>query len=261
MSAAIRSSIYAGRVWHVRDEAPAHAFGLDTYFLHLDLGELPRLSREIPLLGLDRPRLVEVRHRDHFRGHARTLRARLEETLEAHGVAAPDGPVSVLTQGRVLGHVFNPVSFWWCRQGDGRLAAAVAEVHNTYGDRHAYVLPGADSTPGTFGPEWTTKKRMHVSPFFDLEGSYRFEVGEPGPTLRIDADLKRAGRARIRAGFNGERIPLTEATLARFLLSMPVMPWRIWTKIHWKALSIWRSGARFHPRPPYDPVAAGLLPS
>ncbi len=260
MSVARRSAIYVGRVWHVRDEPPAHAFGLDAYFLLLDLDELPGLARDVPMLGFDRARPVELRRRDHFKGRGRTLRARLVETLATAGVGAPLGRATVLTQGRVLGQVFNPVSFWWCRGADDRPVASIAEVNNTFGDRHAYVMPASDSTPGEFGPVWLAKKRMHVSPFFDLAGSYRFEIGEPGPTLRIDAEFQRAGRARIRAGFRGDRRPLTSANLGRLLVSMPLMPWRIWAKIHVRAISLWRMGARYHRRPPYDPASAGLLP-
>lgn len=260
MSAALRSAIYVGRVWHVRDEAPAHAFGLEAYFLHLDLDELPQLARRVPLLGFDRARPVELRRRDHFKGDGRTLRARLEATLATAGVASPTGRVSVLTQARVFGQVFNPVSFWWCRGADDRLVASIAEVNNTFGDRHAYVMPASEASPGEFGPVWLAKKRMHVSPFFDLEGSYRFEVGEPGASLRIDAEFQRAGRARIRAGFRGTRLDLTSGNLGQLLLRMPLMPWRIWTKIHLRAISLWRIGARYHRRPPYDPVAAGRLP-
>lgn len=260
MSGALRSSIYTGRVWHVRDEAPAHAFALDAYFLHVHLDEAPLLARANPLLGFDRARPVEVRRRDHFRGPGGTLRERLVARLAQDGVAAPDGDVSVLTQARVLGQVFNPVSFWWCRRADGALHAAVAEVNNTFGDRHAYVMPAAAAARGEFGPAWVAKKRMHVSPFFDLEGSYRFELGEPGATLRIDAELQRAGRARLRAGFLGTRIPLTGRNLAARLLRMPLMPWAIWTRIHLRAISLWRIGARYHRRPPYDPASAGRLP-
>lgn len=260
MSSARLSSIYVGRVSHVRGEAPAHAFGIDVWFLHLDLDELPTLARDVPLLGLDRTRPVEIRRRDHFKGAGTTLRARLAATLDARGVAAPAGRVSVLTQGRVLGQVFNPVSFWWCRNADASLACAVAEVNNTFGDRHAYVLPAGEAARGTRGPVWTAKKRMHVSPFFDLEGSYRFEVGEPLETLRISATLERAGRPRIEAGFEGRRVPLTSASLGRLLVTMPMMPSWIWIRIHLRAISLWRMGARYHRRPPYDPAAAGRLP-
>jgi DUF1365 family protein len=255
-----RSAIYTGTVWHVRDEAPAHAFSLRVWFLLVDLSELDALHRDVPLLGIDRARPVELRCRDHFRGRGRTLRERLVSSLSAHGLAAPDGPCQVLTQGRAFGQVFNPVSFWWCRRADGALHAAVAEVNNTFGDRHAYVLDAKDGVPGASGLVFTTKKRMHVSPFFDLRGSYRFEIGEPGDTLELGADLTLEGRPRIRAGFRGVREPLTAATLARRAATMPLMPWAIWTRIHTRAISLWRMGARYHRRPPYDPSAAGLLP-
>jgi len=251
------SAVYEGSVWHTRDEAPGYAFRQPVWMLYVDLDEREALRRRAGLLGCNRPRPVELRDADHFRGARRDdLRARLGRVLASAGLRA-DGPVRVLTQGRVLGQGFNPVSFWWCHDAHGDLVAAVAEVNNTFGDRHPYVLPAAEAERTPRGLVWTVKKRMHVSPFFDLDGSYRFELGVPGERLELGADLLRAGTRRIHAGFVGTRRPLTDGALARALLRLPFMPWRVWTMIHAHAWRLWRRGARYHRRPSYDPVLAG----
>ncbi len=177
------------------------------------------------------------------------------------GVSRARRPRPVLTQARVLGQVFNPVSFWWCRRRGRRAShAAVAEVNNTFGDRHPYVLPrrrGASATPRA--SRWTAKKRMHVSPFFDLEGSYRFELGEPGERLDIDADLAAGRRVvprRLRSAARARST--TRRSRARARRAARSCRWRVWTRIHPQALSLCgASGARYHRRPPYDPGRAG----
>lgn len=251
------SALYEGGVWHGREVAPGYAFRQPIWLLYLDLDEREALARATGLLGCDRPRPVEFRATDHFRGSRREgIRPRLRRVLRAAGLEA-EGPVRVLTMGRVLGQGFNPVSFWWCHDAHGDLVAAVAEVHNTFGDRHPYVLPAAEAERTPAGLAWTVKKRMHVSPFHDLEGSYRFVLGTPGERLTIAADLARAGVPRVRAAFTGERRPLDDAGLASALLRLPFMPWRVWSMIHAHALALWRRGARYHRRPAYDPAAAG----
>lgn len=257
MTATTTSALYAGSVWHDREVEPGYRFRQPLWMLYLDLDEREALARATGLLGCDRPRPVEFRATDHFRGGRREgIRSRLARVLSTAGLAA-DGPVRVLTMGRVLGQGFNPVSFWWCHDAHGGLVAAVAEVHNTFGDRHPYVLPAAEAERTPAGLAWTVKKRMHVSPFHDLEGSYRFVLGEPGERLHLAADLTRAGAPRVRAGFTGTRRALDDAGLAATLLRLPLMPWRVWTMIHAHALALWRRGARYHRRPAYDPVAAG----
>lgn len=247
------SAIYEGSVWHARELPPAHAFRRRLYMLLLDLDELPALARTTSLLGADRRRPVELRTRDHFRAASRDLRTRLAATLSTRGLPPPTGAVRVLTQGRVLGQGFNPVSFWWAYDRHGALVACVAEVNNTFGDRHPYVLPAAEAERTDLGLAWTVRKRLHVSPFMDLEGSYRFELSEPAARLTVRATLLRAGAVRLRAGFDAERTPLSNRTLLGALARLPGMPWQVWTGIHAQAVALWRKGARYHPRPPYDP--------
>lgn len=260
VSPAPASALYTGTVRHARVLPPAHAFGLRVSMLLLDLDEAGALERRIPFLGLSRPRLLEIRPRDHFAGPPSPLRARLNATLQAAGVAPVGGRVLLLSQPRILSHGFNPVSFWWCHDEGGALVAAVAEVHSTFGDRHPYVLPACEAVPTDRGLAWEAKKVMHVSPFFDLEGVYRFELSPPGERLYAGASLLRAGQARIHSAFEARRQPLTRATLGRSLLTHPVMPWTVWTVIHAQALALWRKGARFYRRPRHDPQAASRLP-
>jgi len=247
------SAVYEGVVWHARALTPAHAFRGRLAMLLLDLDELPALARTTSLLGADRKRPIELRTRDHFRGRSRDLRTRLAATLSTRGLPPPDGPVRVLTQCRVLGQGFNPVSFWWAYDGHGELLACVAEVNNTFGDRHPYVLPAAEAERTPVGRAWTVRKRMHVSPFMDLSGSYRFELSEPAESLTVRATLEHGDEVRLRAGFDAGRTPLSDRALLGAFARWPGMPWQVWTSIHAQAVALWRKGARYHRRPRYAP--------
>ena len=244
----IGSSLCAGTVTHVRDGVPAHRFSYPLYMLLLDLDELPELGRRLRLFGHNRPRPLSFRDRDHLGDDARPLREKVEAVLRAEGIHPPGGRILLLTLPRVFGYVFNPVSFFYCYVWAGRLVARVAEVSNTFGDRHSYVGSG---------PAWRDKKVMHVSPFFPMAGSYAWDLPEPD-RLRVDArvDLTREGLPMLRAHLMLRPEPLTDRALAKALLRYPFMTMKVVAAIHFEALRLWRKGARVFPKPAYDPPAA-----
>lgn len=245
------SGLYQGHVVHRRLAGPGHGFRYPLYMLLLDLDELPELGRRLRLFGYNRARPVGFRDRDHLGGGAGTIRENLTALFAHEGVPFPTGRVLLLTHARIFGYVFNPVSFFYCFDSGGTLAAVVAEVNNTYGDRHAYVLAGR---PGETA--WDSKKVLHVSPYFSLAGTYRWELPVPGEHLDVAVDLTQAGEPVLTAGLHLERRPLTDASLLRALITYPFMTLKVIATIHWEALRLRLKGARFRGRPPYDPEAA-----
>jgi DUF1365 family protein len=218
----------------------------------LDIDELPRLDRELRLFGHNRLRAVSLRDSDHLKASGRGIRADLGETVRAAGHDMPDGRVEILTHCRILGYVFNPVSVFYCYDRDERLVLSVAEVNNTYGDRHCYVLPVAD--PSFDG---RSKKLMHVSPFFPPDaGTYRWDVPPPSDRVSLGIDLTREGKTVLAAQLSLGRRPLTDRTLASALVRYPFMTVQVIGAIHFEALRLWRKGARFWNRPSYDPELA-----
>ena len=247
-----RSSVCEGWVSHRRHDRPAHGFRYRVFLTLLDLEELPALDRELRLFGHNRLRPVSFRDSDHLAAAARGVREDLAEAVAAAGHQMPEGRVALLTNCRVLGYVFNPVSVFYCYDRDERLALAVAEVNNTYGDRHRYVLPVGDSSF-----EWRTKKLMHVSPFFQPDaGTYRWELPPPAERVSLGVDLTRGGETVLAARLSLDRRPLTDRALASALLRYPFMTVQVIGAIHFEALRLWRRGARFWERPPYDPELA-----
>lgn len=235
----------AGQVMHHRLQPWAHGFRYRLGLVRLDLDELPRLSRAFTWLGIERWRPLTFRAADHIT--ADDVRARVREA----GVTARIVRMDLVTNLRTFGYVFNPVSFFFCHGEDDGLLAVVCEVHNTFGQQHVYVLP-ADAAQTV----WHEKKVFHVSPFFTLDGTYRFEFQISDGHLEARIDLYRGGEAQFVSRLSLDRRPLSDGALLRMLVEYPLLTLRVITAIHWQALRLWWKGAVYHPVPAYAPETA-----
>ena len=228
---------------HARRSPHANVFRYPVYMALLDLDELPQLDRRLRLFGWNRRAVTSYHDADHI-----DVRAVLEENGLDLG---PSASIQVLTNLRVFGHVFNPVSFWWCRRGDGSLACIVAEVNNTFGETHSYVLhPSDPATPGRRAV-FTTDKLLHVSPFMPMDQSYTWWVSDPEEHLSVRMDVHETGRPDFHATLTARRVALTPASLRSALIRYPLMPARVLGRIHWQALRLWLKRTPFHRKPPY----------
>ncbi|MGL6279948.1 MAG: DUF1365 domain-containing protein [Gaiella sp.] len=242
----MRSALYVGTVMHARRAPVENVFRYPVYMTLLDLDELPRLDRELPLFGWNRRALTSYHDRDHL-----DVRAH----LAAAGVELGEGGrLEVLTNLRVLGHVFNPVSFWWCYRGDGELACIVAEVANTFGERLPYLLLPAEAD-GVAGARrvWHTDKRLHVSPFMPMDQSYTWWLSAPGPRVGVRMDVHEEGRPDFQATLVARRVELTASSLRAALIRYPLMPATVLARIHLQAARLWTKRVPFFPKPPFVP--------
>ena len=164
----MRSALYTGTLVHARRSPVRHVFRYPVSYWLFDLDELPELERRLRLFSLNRPNVVSLYDRDHFAGTAPLKQAAID--------LAGDPEIErvlCLTQLRVLGYVFNPVTFFWCYRRDGALSCIVAELNNTFGERLPEVLRGPEL-------RYEQRKRLHVSPFFGLDQSYEYAFSQPG---------------------------------------------------------------------------------
>ncbi|MEM6587328.1 MAG: DUF1365 domain-containing protein [Pseudomonadota bacterium] len=235
----------AGHTWHGRKGAVDNAFRYSIDYLMLDAEE----SVETPFLfGRNRAGLASLWDSDHG-GPPKQGRGAVwvREVLEAHGFDAPTR-IELLAQPRVMGHVFNPVAFWICRDEDGQVPVVISEVTNTYGDRHSYLCYREDRQP--IGPKdrMTAKKIFHVSPFQKIEGGYEFRFDLRPDRIGIWIDFT-GGNGGLIATLVGNRKPLTTAGLVRACFRRPFGSRRVLALIHWQALKLWFKGARFRSRP------------
>ncbi len=255
-----RSAIYEGTLTHKRLNGPDHAFAYPIYLHLLDLDEIDDVASRLRWFGRNRWKPVAFHDGDHLGRPGRSVKENLRALLADHGHAWPGGRVSLLTHCRVFGYVFNPVSFYYCHRPDGHLAVVVAEVNNTFGDRHPYVLPveRARIRDAAGGPryEWVEKKLMHVSPFYSLDGSYVWNFDVPGERASARVDVTRRGERLFTASLVLRRVELCDASIRRVLLRYPLMTAKVIGAIHWEALKLWWKGAPFHSQPKYDPESA-----
>ncbi|UOA25634.1 DUF1365 domain-containing protein [Pseudosulfitobacter sp. DSM 107133] len=166
--------------------------------------------------------------------------------------------IELLAQPKLLGHVFNPVSFWLCRGGDGALLAVIAEVSNTFGDRHSYLVHHADHRPILPGDRLLATKIFHVSPFQPVEGGYEFRFDITDQRIGIWIDYSR-GQGGLIATLTGQRVPMSNRSILRALLRRPFGSRRVLALIHWQAFKLWikRATFRSRPAPPVKDVSRG----
>ena len=203
-------ALYEATIRHVRLDPLRNAFAYRSYYWYVDIDALPRLPWPLrALAGFDT--------RDHFDDASLGLRANLDQVLAAHGIDLDGGRVLMLAHARILGYVFNPLSVFWCHDASGTLVAIVAEVHNTYGGRHTYVLDpvGNDGV-------LEVDKAFYVSPFYDVSGTYRMRLPVPGERLALTISLQRDDSRPFIATLRGQRRPATVAGLLRASIRHPL---------------------------------------
>lgn len=156
---------------------------------------------------------------------------------------------------RVLGYVFNPVSFWFCHNAAGNLKAVLAEVNNTFGERHTYLLqPSEGSFDIPFGKPLEAKKIFHVSPFFDLKGHYIFHFLKRNNGLQSHQHLSKIEyfidqNLQLITSISGKEYPVNFKNRLKAMLSFPMMTLGVIFKIHWQALILWTKGVKFYKKP------------
>jgi uncharacterized protein len=235
-----------GRTFHGRRGALTNRFTYGVDYLLID----PEARAGLPwLFSRNRRNIASVHDADHggMRGAGEGV-AWVRRVLAEAGLDAADRRILLLAQPRILGHVFNPVSFWLCHGRDGSLRCVIAEVSNTFGDRHSYLCHHDDQRPITPACELAARKIFHVSPFQPVEGGYRFrfDITADKIAIRIDYGHKAGG---LVATLAGPRRPLTSAGLLGAMLRRPLGSRRVLALIHWQALKLWWKGAGYRARP------------
>ncbi len=241
-----------GETYHGRRGAVKNAFRYSIDYVLLDA----EADLQTPkLFARNRAALMSLQDSDHGGApkHGRGA-AWVRDILQAHQITL-SGRIELLAQPRLLGHVFNPVSFWLCHDDDGVLRCVIAEVTNTFGDRHSYLCAHDDLRPITKDETLAAQKIMHVSPFQPIEGGYVFRFDISDQNIHIIIDYSR-GNGGVIATLKGPRAPLTNTGILRAALRRPFGSRRVLTLIHWQAIKLWWKGATFRsqPTPPSEEV-------
>lgn len=235
----------AGQTFHGRRGGVDNAFRYSIDYVMLE----PEAEAAGPrLFSQNRGNVASVQDADHGGAPGQGRGAVWVREVLAEHAPQVAGRVLLLTQPRMLGHVFNPVSFWLCHDRDDVLRVVIAEVSNTFGDRHSYLCHRDDFGPLTREDTVRARKIFHVSPFQDVAGGYEFRFDIRPDRVGVWIDYS-AGNGGLIATLTGRRRPLTNGSILRACLRRPFGSRRVLALIHWQALKLWWKGAGYRPRP------------
>ncbi|MGZ4668724.1 MAG: DUF1365 domain-containing protein [Blastococcus sp.] len=242
-------ALVIGQVTHRRPGPVRHAFRHRVYQWLVDLDCLPRQPWHLRAFA-------HFSSADHLGDPGLPIKRNIENYLALGGIGLGDqGRVLMLANARVLGHVFDPLSVFWCYDSDGVLACVVAEVHNTYRERHAYLLH-----PDQAGTA-VTDKAFHVSPFFDVSGRYRMRFSAPGQRLSITMALQQGGLTPFTADLRGTARPATRRSVLGATLRQPMISLRFSALIRLQGVKLWLRRLPVITRTAHDPPAGVVVTS
>ncbi|GAC1399374.1 MAG: DUF1365 family protein [Mycobacterium sp.] len=222
-------ALYRTRITHLRRAPVHHYFEHRGYSWYVDIDRLPQLARWL------RP-FARFEAEDHLwppPGGSDTLRRRIDAFLAERGIDLAGGRITALVQARVLGYVFNPLTLYWCHDTAGVVRHIVAEVHNTYGGRHAYLLPSPGARPAM------ARKRLYVSPFNGVDGYYLVHAPVPDARLDVHISLHRDNQPAFVATLRGTRRSASVGELLKLQIAAPLAPLMGAIGIRIQGITLW----------------------
>jgi hypothetical protein len=234
------AEICLGRLMHQRLRPARHALSYGVFFLRVPLSALDRLGNR--WLSRDRFNLMSFITADYGPRDGSSLEVWMRDLLHREGITAADGEIVLQTLPRVLGYVFNPISVWYCFDRAGRLRAALAEVNNTFGERHNYLVVHGDQRPIQPGDWLVAQKVFHVSPFCEVKGHYRFRFEQTAGRAFAQIDYYDGmddGDRLIVTTLHGTPTPLSSNAVLAAFFRYPLMTFGVIARIHWHALQLW----------------------
>ncbi|MCA9792836.1 MAG: DUF1365 family protein [Candidatus Eremiobacteraeota bacterium] len=231
----MNSKIFIGEVVHARQQPVSHRFRYPVYYYAIDLQELPELDRRLGLFGYNRWRPVALFDHDYLGRQPGSIAAKLMAELRERGLGEGIARVVLVTCARYFGYCFNPVSFYYCYGNDSEIRCIVAEVNNTFGERHLYVLDQMSEPLPGFAAHYRVAKSFYVSPFNRVEGDYDFRFAHLDDRLDAQIHVFHEQTRFFFAWVRGRSVPLDRVNLLATLVRFPVNAFLTMARIHWQA--------------------------
>lgn len=245
----LNACLYRGEVMHARLLPFRHRFVYRVFSMLIDLDQLDELSAKLRFFSRNRFNLFSYFDRDHGSRDGTPIAGWVREQLREAGFGSLEGRITTHCFPRIFGFVFNPLTIYFCHREDGRLQAVLYEVKNTFGQQHCYLIPV--ETAGAAGGAilQNCEKGFYVSPFMEMQSTYRFRLKEPGEKLSILIRQETPAGETLVATHTGRREALTDRAILKMAALYPLLTVKVVTGIHWEALKLWIKGAVFHKRP------------
>lgn len=237
----MNSCLYEATVFHRREEPSPNAFLYRIFVFGIDLGELDLLAQKLRLFRYNRLGLFSFFDKDHLQYHKSSTLDNLKAYYKACGGKGEIQRAVLITNCRVLGYVFNPVSFYFCYDSKGQLIAGIPEVGNTFGEIKPYIgYANTRSKHSLAEPDilLITTKNFYVSPFLPLDSEFEFRLNEPGENLQIAVYSNLHGKRMLTTTFQGKKIPFTDSYLLKLFFLYPLVTVKVIGAIHWQALRL-----------------------
>jgi DUF1365 family protein len=244
----IGRAIIAANVIHKRLRPHVHQFGYKVYYLCFALSQIKKLGNRF--LSLERWNLLGFYRRDHADRNGGDLDVWIRTLLATHKIAEANGEIILLALPRILGYVFNPVSFWFCLDQQGGLRAVLSEVCNTFGEHHSYISYHDDHR--VIEPvDWLrSEKLFHVSPFMDVKGYYLFQFQCAEQKVSATVNYYDDQGLLLATSVAGKPEILTTLRLLHYFFRYPLVTFKVIGLIHWEAVRLVLKGIRYRPKPP-----------
>ncbi len=241
-----------GQVMHRRFFPVQYRFVYRVFSLVLDLDQIGEVARTRRWFSHNRFNLFAFHDRDHGAGDDTPLRDWLLGQVARLGLTLPIRRIEIQCMPRVLGYGFNPMTPWFCYGPTDELVAILCEVHNTFGERHGYLLH-QEGVPLAWPVRQSHSKGFHVSPFVGMQADYRFRFARAGDESSVVIHEYQDDKLMLVAVQRGTRQELTDSNLLRAALAFPLLTFKVVALIHWQALKIWLRGATYFPKPAPPP--------
>lgn len=249
------SRLYAGQVFHCRRRPKVHRLRYSVFSMLLDLDEIDQLDKQLWLFSRNRFNLFSFHDKDFGDQKGESLKAHVLRNLQAGGIQQHPQRILLSCYPRMLGYAFNPLSLYYCLDDQGCCFAIVHEVHNTFGERHCYVLPV--TLDGGESPQWIrqqTDKELFVSPFADMSMHYDFRLNLPAERQVVVIRVSDEQGLVITASYVAHRKRISACRLLGYFLSYPLMGIKVIVGIHWEAFVLWCKGVPWFRHQPKSSV-------
>jgi DUF1365 family protein len=245
----VKPKIIFGYIMHKRLFPKINSFNYRIYYLQLPLSQI-NSSLENKFFKINHWGLLSFYNRDHGYRNNENLENWARNTLKKHHITRADGEIILVTMPRVLGYVFNPISFWYCYSQTGTLRAIICEVNNTFGESHSYVCAHNDQSEITSKDTLEGIKSFHVSPFLEREGVYKFRFAPKNDSMGVWIDLYDAqGQKKLITTLTGKTKEWNQDHLFHAFWRYPLVTFKAIFLIHWQAIKLFIKKIKFVPKP------------